>query len=32
MGWEQGRVLSQDGHKGLDWMIDNNVDDKPTLD
>ncbi len=30
MRWEQGRVLSQDDHKGLDymnWMSDKNVDD-----
>jgi hypothetical protein len=34
-GWEQGRVLSQDCHKGLDltnWMPDKNVDDELTLD
>ncbi len=34
-GWEQGNVLSQDGHNGLDsmnWMPDKSVDDKLTFD
>ncbi len=34
-GWEQGRVMNQNGHKGLDqmnWMLDMNVDDKLSFD
>ncbi len=32
--WEQRRVLSRDGHKGLDWikkMSNMNVDDELTF-
>lgn len=32
--WKQRRVLSQNGHKGLDqmnWMLDKNVDSNPTF-
>jgi hypothetical protein len=35
VGWEQKRVLNQDGHKGLDWMnwmSNKNVDDELALD
>ncbi len=35
VGWEQGKILSQDDHKGLDqmnWLFNRNVDDKLTLD
>ncbi len=34
-GWEQRRVLSWNDHKGLNymnWMFNNNVDDKLTFD
>ncbi len=34
-GWEQGMVLSWDGHGGfnqMNWVFDRNVDDELTLD
>jgi hypothetical protein len=34
-GWEQGKVLNQNDHNGLDylnWMFNMNIDDELTFD